>query len=207
MTQAVHMDRATVRRILDGDQIAFRGLFDSYFPRLYRFALARLNGDHAAASDVVQQTFWKGFQKLDTYRGEAALYTWFCQVCRNAVVDYCRANNRELKTVILFDDQPKLRVILENFAASPLDQPETSAWQRDIQRLVEATVDALPDHYAEILERKYIDGLSVKEIAERMQLGAKAAESLLTRARKAFRQAIVELVDSPDALHPPTRNR
>ena len=68
-------------------------------------------------------------------------------------------------------------------------------------------MDALPDHYAEILERKYIDGLSVKEIADRMQIGAKAAESLLTRARKAFREAIVELVDSPDALHPPARNR
>ena len=206
MNQAVHMDRATVRRILDGDQAAFRGLFDSYFPRLYRFALARLDGDHAAASDVVQQTFWKGFQKLDTYRGEAALYTWFCQVCRNAVVDYCRAHNRETRTVVLFEDQPKLRVILDSFAASPVDHPETSAWQRDIQLLVEATVDSLPDHYAEILEQKYIDGLSVKEIAEHMNVGAKAAESMLTRARKAFREVMVELVDAPDALQPPARS-
>ena len=53
MSDTIHVDRALARRILGGDEAAFRGLFDSFFPRLYRFALARLDGDHEAAREVV----------------------------------------------------------------------------------------------------------------------------------------------------------
>lgn len=205
MSDAVHMDRAVARQILNGDEGAFRRLFDSFFPRLYRFALARLDGDHDAASEIVQQTFCKAIERLDTYRGEAALYTWFCQVCRNTLVDYCRAANRRRGRVVPLEDEPNLRAILEALTAPAAEQPEVGAWQRDVRRLVQATVDTLPERYGEVLEWKYVDGLSVKEIAAQLDLGAKAAESLLTRARSAFREAIVALAEAPDALRPPGR--
>ena len=69
MATAVHVDKALARKILAGDEQAFRDLFDRFFPRLYRFGLARLDGDHDAATEVVQQTFCKAFERLDTYRG------------------------------------------------------------------------------------------------------------------------------------------
>lgn len=203
MSDTIHVDRALARRILEGDERAFRGLFDSFFPRLYRFALARLDGDHEAARDVVQQTFCKAIERLETYRGEAALYTWFCQICRNTLIDSRRALNREARTVVLLEDQPNLRAILEAFVAPATDQPDLGAWQQDVRRLVQATVDTLPDRYSEILELKYVDGLSVDDIARRLNVGAKAAESLLTRARNAFREAIMALAETPDALQPP----
>ncbi|HEY4645475.1 MAG TPA: sigma-70 family RNA polymerase sigma factor [Steroidobacteraceae bacterium] len=204
VSDAIHVDRALARRILGGDETAFRGLFDSFFPRLYRFALARLNGDHEAAREVVQRTFCKAIERLDTYRGEAALYTWFCQVCRNALIDYQRAMNREARTVVLLEDQPNLRAVLEAFVAPASAQPELAAWQQDVRRLVQATVDTLPDHYSAILEWKYVDGRSVDEIARQLNVGVKAAESLLTRARHAFREAIMALAETPDALRPPS---
>jgi RNA polymerase sigma-70 factor, ECF subfamily len=203
VNETVHLDRAVARRILKGDAAQFRQLFDSFFPRLYRFALARLDGDHAAASDVVQDTFCKAIAQLDTYRGEAALYTWFCQVCRNTLIDYCRSMSRQARTVVLFEDEPSLRAVLEAFTAPASEAPDTRAWQRDIQRLVAATLDALPDRYGEVLEWKYVDGLSVKDIAARLGVGAKAVESLLTRARAAFRDAILALAETPDALRAP----
>jgi RNA polymerase sigma-70 factor (ECF subfamily) len=198
-----HLDLATARRILKGDAREFKMLFDAYFPRLYRFALVRLNGDADAAGDVVQQTFCRAIERLDSYRGEAALYTWFCQICRNAIVDYCRSRNREWRAVRTIDDDMQLRAIIESIAA-PLElEPENEAVRVDVSRLVQATVDALPSHYGDVLEWKYIDGLSVSEIAQRLTIGPKAAESLLTRAREAFRQTILELVDVPDALQLP----
>jgi RNA polymerase sigma-70 factor (ECF subfamily) len=203
VSDAIHLDRALARRILRGDESAFRALFDSFFPRLYRFALARLDGDHEAARDVVQQTFCKAIERLDSYRGEAALYTWFCQVCRNTLIDHQRAMNREVRTVVLLEDQPGLRAVLESFVAPASGQPELAAWQQDVRRLVQATVDTLPDHYSSVLEWKYVDGLSVDEIARHLDVGVKAAESLLTRARHAFREAILALADDADALHPP----
>ena len=184
----------------------FAGCSTAFFPRLYRFAVARLDGDEEAASEVVQQTFCKAVERLDTYRGEAALYTWFCQVCRNTITDYRRAMNREARTVVLLEDQPNVRAILEAIAAPATEQPDLGAWQQDIRRLVQATVDTLPERYSDILEWKYVDGLSVEDIAGQLNIGPKAAESLLTRARSAFRLAIMALAETPDALHPPQQS-
>ncbi len=198
--EAVHVDRAVAKRILAGDDKAFREMFDSFFPRLYRFAIARLDGDADAATDVVQQTFCKAIERLDTYRGEAALYTWFCQVCRNVIVDHYRATNRRRETVVLFEDRANVRAIIDALSGPATDQPELAGWQRDVGRLVQATIDALPERYGRILEWKYVDGLAVKEIAAHLELSAKAAESLLSRARAAFREAILAMADSEDAL-------
>ena len=193
MADMIHVDRARARRILAGDQAEFRRLFDEFFPRLFRFAMARLDGDREAASDVVQQTFCKAIDKLDQYRGEAALYTWFCQICRNTIVDFFRKTNRRHERVVLYEDMANVRAILDAMTAPETDQPETAAWQRDIGRLVQATIDALPPRYGDVLEWKYVDGRTVAEIAGRLGSTVKAAESLLTRARGAFREAIVEI--------------
>lgn len=203
MSDTLHIDQAVVRRIRNGDETAFRRVFDDFYPRLYRYALARLNGDREAAGDVVQQTFCKAIEQLDSYRGEAALFTWFSQICRNTLVDHWRATNRQGRMVVLLEDQPNVRAILDTLAAPARDQPDVGAWQQQVRRLIEATLDALPANYGDVLEWKYVDGLSVNEIAGRLQVGPKAAESLLGRARSAFREAISAVVDAPDALLPP----
>ena len=206
MTEAVHTDLAVARRILAGDKEAFRSMFDRFFPRLYRYALARLDGDHEAARDVVQQTFCRGIERLDTYRGEAALYTWFYQVCRNTLLDYSRRTRRELRVMVPLEDLPDMRAVLETMAAPLTEQPETRLWRSEVGRLVQATVDALPERYAQVLEWKYVDCESVRHIAARLGVSDKAAESLLTRAREAFREAITDMVGGPDGLEPPGRN-
>jgi RNA polymerase sigma-70 factor (ECF subfamily) len=203
VTAIQHPDHALVQRILAGDSAEFRTLFDRFFPRLYRFALARLGGDHDAATEVVQLTFCKAIERLDSYRGEAALYTWFCQICRNAITDYCRARKRQQQAVLSIEDQPDIRAVLEALSAPAAEQPDMEAWRGDVLRLVQSTVDALPERYGEVLELKYVDGLSVRDIARRFGLGEKAAESLLTRARQAFREAIEEVTNAGDLLRPP----
>jgi RNA polymerase sigma-70 factor (ECF subfamily) len=200
MAELVHVDRATARRILGGDEAAFRELFDRFFPRLYRFALARLNGDADTARDVVQQTFCNAIERLDGYRGEAALYTWFCQICRNVIADHFRRKGPGTSRIVLLEDQPNARAILDALTAPASEEPETGAWRRQVHRLVEATLDALPGNYGEVLEWKYLDGASVAEIARRLGLGQKAAESQLARARAAFRAAIGEIAGASEEL-------
>ena len=202
-SDAASVDLATARRILRGDERAFRELFERFFPRLYRFALARVSGDHDAASDVVQQTLCKGMARLDTYRGEAALYTWFCQICRHTLIDYQRRTRRTEQLVQPLEDDAAIRAVLEAIAAPLEDQPEVQAWHADIRRLVQATLDVLPQRYGDVLEWKYVDGLPVADIAARLNIGPKAAESLLTRARAAFREAIMAMVDIADPGHAP----
>lgn len=190
MPGTVHVDKALARRILAGDQQAFRTFFDRMFPRLYRFALVRLDGDAQSATDVVQQTFCHALEHLDRYRGEAALYTWMCRICRNALTDHWRRRLREAPAVPLVEDSAELVAVLEVLAAAADDQPERVAEQRELARAVQAVLDHLPGRYGDVLEWKYVEGLSVAEIAARMKTTPKAVESLLTRSRQAFREAV-----------------
>lgn len=193
VAEPVHVDKARARRIMGGDEGEFRSLFDEYFPRLYRFALVRLDGDDESAREVVQQTFCKGIEKLDTYRGEAALYAWFCRICRNALVDHCRRRNQEVRRLVLIEDKTEVRAVLEALSAGDREGPESRAIQRDVSRFVQSVLDYLPKHYGDVLEWKYVEGLTVNEIAQRTGSGPKAVESLLTRARGAFRDAVAAL--------------
>jgi len=199
----VHVDRSLANKILSGDTASFRKLFDNFFPRLFRFAMVRLDGDREAAADVVQQTFCKATENMDHYRGEASLYTWFCQICRNTIIDYCRVMNRRSEHVMLYEDHINTQAVLEALTAPVNEQPEMGAWQRDVRRLVQATIDVLPPHYGDALEWKYVDGASTIEIAAQLGSSTKAAESLLTRARVAFREAIIEIAGETDILRPP----
>lgn len=198
-------DLSIAKRILAGDRAAFQAFFDHAFPRLYRYTLARLNGDHDGARDVVQQTFCRAIESLDKYRGEAALYTWLFQICRNTLNDYFRYTSREDRYVARLEDLPQVRAVLETMAAPLGSEPETGAWRGEMRRLVQATVDALPDRYAQVLEWKYVEGHSVRVIAEQLGLSDKAAESLLSRAREAFRKAMTEMVSISEVLSPPGR--
>ena len=168
--------------------------------------LARLEGDHEAARDIVQQTFCRAIERLDGYRGEAALYTWFHQICRNTLMDYYRYTSRRARVVVPLEDLPDVRAVLETLAAPLAEQPETDAWRADVRRLVQATVDALPERYGEVLEWKYVDDAPLKAIAQRLGVSDKAAESLLTRARSAFCDAITTMAGTADSLEPPGAN-
>jgi RNA polymerase sigma-70 factor (ECF subfamily) len=178
---------------MSGDEQAFREFFDMSFPKLYRFALARLRGNRDEATELVQQTLCKAFEHLESYRGEASLFGWMCQICRNAIRDRGRQLQREPVPLGSFEDDADVRSILEAIAAPNADEPEQQASRHELVRLVQAALDSLPGRYGDVLEWKYVDGLSVKEIAQRLAVAPKAAESLLTRARIACRDVLAEL--------------
>jgi RNA polymerase sigma-70 factor (ECF subfamily) len=174
-------DKLLVARIVDGDREAFREFFDEQFPRL----LVRLDHDEDTAEDVAQSTLCKAMRKLETYKGEAPLFSWLCTFCRHELW----ARGREPHQVDLIEDSPELRAAVESLAAGDESDPEASLRRAQTARLVQATLDRLPTRYGNVLEWKYIRGHSVNEIADLLGVGPKAAESMLTRAREAFRDA------------------
>lgn len=178
--------------MLRGDERAFDEFFESFFPALYRFALTRVGHDDAA-EEIAQATLCAAVRKLDTFRGEAALFTWLCTFCRHEIAGFYRRANRRPPTVDLVEDNPEVLGALESLWALTGDGPQEAVRRSEIVRLVHVTLDMLPARYGDALEWKYIDGLSVKQIAERLGSSAKAAESLLTRARVAFRDGFSTL--------------
>lgn len=185
----IGLDRKLVRRLLAGDEQAFREFFDHYFPRLYRFALVRLSGDQQACAEVVQAVLSRAVGKLDTWRGEAALFTWLCTICRREISDFCRRNNRRARHEVLSEDRPELMAAIESLAAREQDNPEHSYRRVELGRLIQVTLDQLPVRYGDALEWKYVYGLTAKEIAARLGLSVDATNSLLARAKRAFREA------------------
>ena len=193
MIDAEASDRDLVRRILSGQEEAFTEFFDGHFPRLYRFALVRVNYDPDAAEEVAQTVMCRAVAKLQTYRGEAMLFTWLCTFCRHEIAEWHRRRGRALP-IDLPEDAPESRAVLESLAAGMGGGPEDELQRKEVARLVQVTLDSLPFPYGDTLEWKYLQGHSVREIAARLQLSPKAAESLLTRARRAFREAFSALL-------------
>ena len=183
-------DRELIAAMLAGDEAAFRSFFTAYFPRVYRFALPRLSNEVEAAKEVVQATLTKAMRSLAGYRGEAALFSWLCQICRRQIVDYLRANRRHAENVVLIDDSPELRAALEAVEAPAADDPLHGYGTAETRRLVQSVLDRLPARYGDVLEWKYIEGRSVEEIGELLGIGQIAAQSVLARARTSFREAL-----------------
>lgn len=193
MPEAAQFDTALVTRLLRGEDAAFEEFFRCYFPRLYRFALTRLGHDHDAAEEVVQATLCRAITVLRTYRGEAALFTWLCTLCRREMSAHLKRQAREPLAADPKDDPPEARAALESLAAVLESTPEDDLRRKEIAGVVQSILDFLPEGYGDALEWKYALGLPVKEIADRMGLSPKGAESLLTRARQAFRREFVSL--------------
>ncbi len=179
-------DRALAERMLAGDNEAFEAFFAGHFPALYRFALTRLR-DPELTRDIVQSAICKAIAHLRTYRGEATLAAWLFTICRHEISAHFRRSKRAPSAVEMVEEAPEVRAALDSLPAS-FAGPEKQLQDKELAHFVHATLDRLPPHYGQVLEWKYVDGLPVKEIAQRLQVAPKAAESLLTRARKAFRE-------------------
>lgn len=183
-------DQALVKSMLGGEEQSFRLFFDTYFPRVYRFASPRLSGDREACKEVVQATLIKGIRNLSTFRGESALFSWLCQICRHEIVDYLRAHKRHSEHVLFIEDQPELRAALESIEAPSEEQPAEKLSRDQAKALVRSVLDRLPSRYGDVLEWKYVEGRSVEEIGDLLGVGHSAAQSMLARARIAFREAL-----------------
>ena len=194
--EQISNDRALVDRLLEGDEVAYREFFGDRFPGLFRFALTRLDGDEEQAQEAAQNAFVTAFEKLDSFRGESTLFTWLCGICRYQIHDLRKRESRRPRLVSAESGPDEPPSELERLP-SPDPDPSESIERRDRIVRVHRTLDDLPPRYGRALEWKYIEGLSVRRIAELLEIGEKAAESLLTRARDAFRRRHGQALENP----------
>jgi len=179
-------DKRLVKQVLAGDDSAFDRFFDENFARLYRFAIVRMADDPDAARDVTQIALTKAVRQLHTYRGESALFTWLCAICRNEMSDWLRQAGRRQAHIVLIEDHPEIQAAVDSFRAPPEDSPERQYRRAESMRLIQVALDRLPSNYGDVLEWKYVEGWSVREIASRLGIGTEATQSLIARARRAF---------------------
>lgn len=173
--------------MLAGDQRAFDLFFSTYAQRLAAFAARRSNLDTAGIEDVVQNSLVKAVRNLATFRGEAGLFTWLCGICRRELADVHRKTLRQplhesFEVVAASTDT------LTELPCAPELEPCAELEKADHCGAIVTTLSILPERYARALEWKYSDGFSVQEVAQMLGLTTTAAQSLLSRAREAFKE-------------------
>ncbi|NNF17837.1 MAG: sigma-70 family RNA polymerase sigma factor [Gammaproteobacteria bacterium] len=179
-------DKLLVKKILAGDEVAFRAFFSEFLNRTYRFALTRVNQDTEAARDIAQATLSKALTNLSRYRGESQLFTWICAICRNESIDWLRRNKRYNDHIVLIEDYPDVRAAVDSLPSPADAAPDAQLQREQAARLIQVALDQLPRKYGNALEWMYIEGYTVREIAHELDLSREATQSLLARAKRAF---------------------
>jgi RNA polymerase sigma factor (sigma-70 family) len=166
-------DVALIRRFLDGDESAFRTLYERHTPRL-RILLQRLLGrDRHELDDVVQDVWMAASRGAHAYRGEATFATWLSAIGIRMV--YARLGRPSRDDGELTDDIP-----------SPPDGAPATAI--DLER----AIAALPDHQRVVVVLHDVEGYTHDEIAEQLGIAPGTSKATLSRARRALRRALTE---------------
>ncbi len=169
---------------MGGDRDAATALFRDHVDALYEFVHYRLGGDRSAAEDVVQDTFLVAFGRLSSFNGDSTLHTWLCGIAKNKIREQRRRRRAVSLPDLLEGADPSIFEILADVDRTPL--PDWVLERKETAALVGATLSSLPPAYRQALLDKYVEGLSVNDMAGRRGKSSKATESLLTRSRVAF---------------------
>jgi RNA polymerase sigma-70 factor (ECF subfamily) len=151
-------------------------LFRSLGARLKQFIQSRVS-DSAAADDILQDVFVKIHSRVDTLRDETRLEGWVYQITRNAITDYYRTR------------RPAER---SSAAIEPYEMPPEESAVEKLSPGIREMIDSLPSHYREALLLTEYQGLSQKELADRLGISISGAKSRVQRARAMLRDLLME---------------
>ena len=162
-------DKTLVSQLLAGDEQAFREFFDEYFDRLYRFAMARTRGEADLSEEASQRALCRAVRRLDSFRGDASLFSWLAQICRNELADLLEARQRDATRHVSLDSEEGAQREVAALSGDAGAGPAAELEQADLGRLIRTLLDELPGRYGEILEWKYMEELSTQDIADRLK--------------------------------------
>lgn len=182
-------DSELAQRLRRRDPAAIKWLCDCYLPSLWRFVYTRVNGDQHLAEDITNETILTMLTSIQNQSESQAdseilnLAGWLRTVAGRRINDHFRAVARVQH---LLQQSPNRRS--DSDVADPAKQHELQETRVQVRQ----AMDSMSDQYRLALEWKYLDKLSVREIAERWEMTEKAAESILFRARQEFRDRLAK---------------
>jgi len=192
-----HSDADLVDRVREGDQGAFAELYKAHYSIVRQVAASRL-GDPDAVGDVVQETFTRALQKLDSLRDPEQLRPWLLTIARNAATDQLRFRQR----VTPIDEVQ----MAELAAQGP--GPDSLAELRELTAQVQGCVGDLSQRDATALAMVAHLGFGPDQVAAALGLTPGAAKVVVHRARRRLRQALALqlMVRQPSLSCPVFRN-
>ncbi len=176
-------EKNLVRRILHGDERAISDFYNAYKKKIQFYIDKKINSKKDA-EEVLQDTFISAFDSLPLFQFNCSLLSWLKVIAHHEVVDFYR--KKKIKTLI-FSHFPLLERLVDQALG-----PELALQEKEAKIKIWLTLKHLSEGYRKILRLKYIDGLTMVEIAEELKITVKAVESRLFRARLAFQKEFVQ---------------
>lgn len=180
-------DQELVAALRRREPAAFAAAFDRYADRIFRLALGLL-GDELEADGIVQETFVRLFQKLDSFEGRSSLGTWLYRVAYNLSLDHLRKRRPDLT----IEDEEDQVAAVATTVADWGRLPEEALSNEEVREALDQAIAALPEHYRVVFILREIEGLSTKETAQVTEISVSAAKVRLHRARLFLRERLAE---------------
>ena len=172
----VNREPELIARVVAGDRLAARELYDAEAPRVFRLAF-RLTGDDDLAKELTQETFVRAFAQLDRFRGEAALSTWLHRVTVSVVSNAMRKVKRFREREADLDE------------ASTIAAPSRVA-DPDLKEKLQRAIDELAEIYRTTLIMHDVEGYTHEEIASVLGVAEGTCKSRLSVARAQLREKL-----------------
>jgi RNA polymerase sigma-70 factor (ECF subfamily) len=172
---------ALTRRMVDGDETSYRIFYEAYFDRLSRYLLVVASGNEDAMREALQATLVRVVRHIKVFEKEDVFWSWLTVLARSAFTDDTRKQRRYLAFLDRFTTHTHTELDIANSEES----------DKRLQLLLERGVASLPDDDRRLVEWKYFERRSVREIAEELQTTGKTIESRLTRVRRKVKDAVL----------------
>jgi RNA polymerase sigma-70 factor (ECF subfamily) len=178
-----------INTLKSGDRAAFAELVDAYSNPIYRLAL-KITASPQDAEDVLQETFIKAFRALKTFEGRSSLSTWLYRIAVNEALMALRKRRPESQILDedLDDDTDpgETGLVIKDWCCLP-EEEFLSAESREF---LDQAIQKLPDSLKSVFVLRDIQGLSIRETAEALDLSETNVKTRLLRARLRLRQEL-----------------
>lgn len=183
-------EKELIRRAKNGDRLAQSEIVKTYEKMVYNLGL-KLLGNEDAAEGVLQETFLKVLQALPNFQEKSQLSTWIYRIATNQALMRLRTKKRRQQTFEKnIEDEDK---DYSNFVRSLGKDPLGDLLNEELKQKMDIAIKHLPENYRTTFVLKDIEGLSLKEIAEMLNVSIPAVKSNLHRARIVLRNKLAEM--------------
>jgi RNA polymerase sigma-70 factor, ECF subfamily len=187
---AIDRDAELLEALRRRDATAAERLVSTFGDRTYRLAIG-ITGNQQDAEEAVQDAFWSVIHKIDTFRGDAALGSWIYRITANAAYRSRRSGARRREEISLDEILP----FFENGRhAGPIvdwsAELEDPAVQTELRSVLTSALEELPDHYRAVTILHDVEGLSMAEVADCLDITVPTAKTRAHRARLFLRQRL-----------------
>jgi len=189
-------DDQLVAELKRGDQAAFRELVNRHQAKVYQLAL-KLTRNETDAEDILQETFLRVYNRIETFRGEAAFSSWLYRIAANA--SFAKLGERKKHDHADLDD------VYPEYEAAPTQpvndwsrQPDSVLMSKETLGLLDKAISELPEDFRVVVLLRDVQGLSNAQVADILDLTVAAVKSRLHRARLFLRKQLSDYFVEPE---------